>query len=111
MADRLYGYTGKILRVDLTTRQITEEPSSRYLPKYIGGRGLGARIYWDEIKPETDPLSPENKLIFTTGPLTGTGALGAARSTLITKAAKGYPKKTYWIGNCGMGFGSEIKYA
>jgi aldehyde:ferredoxin oxidoreductase len=111
MPDRLYGYTGKILRVDLTTRQITVEPSSKYLPQYIGGRGLGARIYWDEIKPETEPLSPENKMIFTTGPLTGTGAFGAARSTLITKAAKGYPKKTYWVGTCGMGFGSEIKYA
>jgi aldehyde:ferredoxin oxidoreductase len=111
MADRLYGYTGKILRVDLTTRQISEEPSSKYLPRYIGGRGLGARIYWDEIKPETEPLSPENKMIFTSGPLTGTGAFGGARSTLITKAAKGYPKKTYWVGNCGMGFGAEIKYA
>jgi aldehyde:ferredoxin oxidoreductase len=111
MAERMYGYTGKILRVDLTSGQITEEPSAKYLPRYIGGRGLGARIYWDEIKPETEPLSAENKMIFTTGPLTGTGAFGGARSTLITKAAKGYPKKSYWIGNCGMGFGSEIKYA
>jgi aldehyde:ferredoxin oxidoreductase len=111
MSDRLYGYTGKILRVDLTTGQITEEPSSKYLPKYIGGRGLGARIYWDEIMPETEPLSPDNKMIFTSGPLTGTGALGGSRSTLITKAAKGYPKKSYWVGNCGMGFGAEIKYA
>jgi aldehyde:ferredoxin oxidoreductase len=111
MADLTYGYTGKILRVDLTTGKITEEPSSKYLPRYIGGRGLGARIYWDEITPETQPLSPENKMIFTSGPLTGTGTLGASRSTLITKAAKGYPKKTYWVGTCGMAFGSELKYA
>jgi aldehyde:ferredoxin oxidoreductase len=111
MADKLYGYTGKILRVDLTTRRISEEPSSKYLPGYVGGRGLGARIYWDEIMPETDPLSPDNKLIFTSGPLTGTGAFGASRSTLVTKAAKGYPKKTYWVGTAGMGFGAELKYA
>jgi aldehyde:ferredoxin oxidoreductase len=111
MADKLCGYVGKILRVDLTTGQVTEEPSSRYLPKYIGGRGLGARIYWDEIMPETEPLSPENKLIFTSGPLTGTGALGASRSGLVTKAAKGYPKKTYHVATSGMGFGNELKYA
>jgi aldehyde:ferredoxin oxidoreductase len=111
MAEQFYGYVGKILRVDLTTGQITEEPSSRYLPKYIGGRGLGARIYWDEIMPETEPLSPDNKLIFTSGPLTGTGALGASRSTLVTKAAKGYPKKTYYVGTAGMGFGCELKFA
>lgn len=65
-------YNGKILRLDLTTGDIDyeylEEPTAR---KYIGGVGLAAKILWDETTPDTDPLSPENELIFMTGPLTG----------------------------------------
>lgn len=111
MSDMLYGYAGKILRVDLSTGAISTEPITKYVPQYIGGRMLGARLYWDEIKPEADALSPDNKLIFLSGPLTGTGAQGGGRSCLVTKAAKGYPKKTYWHGTAGNQFGTELKYA
>lgn len=68
----LKGYNGKILRLDLATGDIDyeylEEQTAR---KYIGGVGLAAKILWDETTPDTDPLSPENELIFMTGPLTG----------------------------------------
>ena len=68
----LKGYNGKILRLDLTTGDMDyeylDEPTAR---KYIGGVGLAARILWQETTPDTDPLSPENELIFMTGPLTG----------------------------------------
>ncbi len=111
MNNKVYGYAGKILRVDLSNNSITTESIEKYAPKYIGGRAMGARIYWDEIAPEADPLGPDNKLIFLSGPLTGTGAQGGGRSSLITKAAKGYPKKTYWHGTSGNQFGSEMKYA
>jgi hypothetical protein len=47
-----YGYVGKILRVDLTTGKITETPTSDYVPKLIGGRGVAAMIYWEEVSPE-----------------------------------------------------------
>lgn len=111
MEEKLYGYAGKILRVDLTTGEISTEPITKYAPKYIGGRAIGARLYWDEIKPDADAFSGENKLIFLSGPLTGTGAMGGGRSSLITKAGKGYPKKTYWHGTSGNQFGTEMKYA
>ena len=111
MDEKIYGYAGKILRVDLSTGEITEESIKKYAPKYIGGRAMGARIYWDEIMPEVDPLSAENKLIFLSGPLTGTGAMGGGRSSLVTKAAKGYPKKTYYHSTSGNPFGAEMKYA
>lgn len=111
MAEKIYGYAGKILRVDLTTGEITTEPITKYAPKYIGGRAMGARIYWDEIGPDVDAFSEENKLIFLSGPMTGTGAMGGGRSSLITKAGKGYPKKTYWHGTSGNLFGVEMKYA
>jgi aldehyde:ferredoxin oxidoreductase len=66
------GYNGKILRLDLSTRdtdfEYLDEATAR---KYIGGVGLAAKILWDETTPDTDPLSPENELVFMTGPLTG----------------------------------------
>ena len=111
MEQKLYGYAGKILRVDLSTGEISEESITKYAPKYIGGRAMGARLYWDEIAPDADAFSAENKLIFLSGPLTGTGAMGGGRSSLVTKAGKGYPKKTYWHGTSGNQFGTEMKYA
>ena len=69
MAELKYGYVGKILRVDLTTRKTSIVPTSNYAPKFIGGRSMAAKIYWDEVPPEVEALSPENKLIFMTGPL------------------------------------------
>ncbi len=58
------GTPAKILRVDLTDKIITEIPSADYLPKYVGGRGLAARIYWDEITPKVGAVDPENRLVF-----------------------------------------------
>ena len=67
------GYTGKILRVNLTARECKEEPLNPNLARdYIGGTGLGDRIIYDEVPPSTDPLSPENKIVFATGPVTAT---------------------------------------
>jgi aldehyde:ferredoxin oxidoreductase len=67
------GYCGKILRVDLTTKKISEQRlTGDLVRKYLGGNGIAARIIYDEIKPGTDPMSPDNKLVFMTGPLNGT---------------------------------------
>jgi aldehyde:ferredoxin oxidoreductase len=75
---RMKGYTGKLLRVDLSQPKMTEELiDPKLLRDYIGGAGLGTRLMYDEVPPETDPLSPEAKIIFTTGPVTAT-ALGTA---------------------------------
>jgi aldehyde:ferredoxin oxidoreductase len=73
-----YGYTGQILRVDLTTGRILEESLDRQiLRKYIGGTGLGVRLMYAEVPPETDPLGPDAKLMFLTGPVTAS-RLGTA---------------------------------
>ena len=96
-----YGRTiricGKILKVDLTSGQITEIPSSKYLPKYFGGRGLAAKLYWDEVTPEVGALDPENALIFTTGPLTATGAAMTSVGMCAGKAPTIYPSPTYLL--------------
>ena len=81
------GYMGKILRVNLTTRGITEEPLKAKLARdYIGGTGLGDRIIYDEVPPSTDPLSPENKMVFTTGPVTATNFPSSARFQICFKS-------------------------
>jgi aldehyde:ferredoxin oxidoreductase len=63
------GYVGKILRVDLSTGKTTTLNTLDYVPTYIGGIGLGYRLLWDEINENTSEWSPENPLIFASGPL------------------------------------------
>ena len=79
------GWMGKILEVDLTTSTTRERPLDMEMARlYLGGRGLGARLLWDEVLPGVDPLSPQNVLIFTVGPLTGTGYQTSNRFSVST---------------------------
>lgn len=81
------GWAGKILDVDLSTGEIQERPLDREMARlFLGGRGLGARLLWEEVGPEVDPLSPGNVLIFATGPLTASGAQTSNRFTVTTKS-------------------------
>ena len=67
-----FGYYGKLLEVDLTSGSVkaTTIPDDD-IKKFIGGRGLGTKILWDRVKPGTDPLSPENVLLFMPGMFSG----------------------------------------
>jgi aldehyde:ferredoxin oxidoreductase len=81
------GYTGKILRVDLTRQSIKEEPVSEDLIKnYLGGAGFAIKLLYDELKPGTPALGPDNKLIFAVGPLTATGASCSSRMAVAAKS-------------------------
>jgi aldehyde:ferredoxin oxidoreductase len=105
----MYGWIGTILRVNLTSRTITKEALDPKLAKeYIGARGLGTKIMSDEVDPRVDPLSPENKLIFAPGPLTGTFAPSGGRYNVITK---GPLTGTIAASNSGGAFGPELKFA
>ncbi len=80
-------YMGKMLRVDLSNQTIKTEEFPRNLAnKYLGGRGLASKILFDEVDPTIDAFSPENKLIFATGPLTLTNAPTGGRYMVITKS-------------------------
>ena len=82
------GWTGKLLRVDLTAGTTTvEDIPTEWMQEYIGGRGLADRYLYEEMDPTVDALSPENKLIFATGPLTGTPVPCGARYMVVTKGA------------------------
>jgi aldehyde:ferredoxin oxidoreductase len=103
------GYLGKLLRVDLNVGSVSEDTLNiNFLNQYLGGTGLGIRILWEENIPKVDPYSPENTLIFLTGPLTGTLVPGSGTYTVMTRntltglvvssQANGY-------------FGARLKYA
>jgi aldehyde:ferredoxin oxidoreductase len=81
------GWAGKILDVDLTTGDITVVDLDQEVARlFLGGRGLGTRLLWDLVNPEVAPLSPENVLIFATGPMTASGAQTSNRFTVSTKS-------------------------
>jgi len=83
----MYGWHHKLLRVDLTNHKISIEDIDPKISKdYIGGRGVAMRYLFDEVDPQVDPFSPENNLIFATGPLTGTPAPTGNRYMVITKS-------------------------
>jgi aldehyde:ferredoxin oxidoreductase len=81
------GWNGNILEIDLTTLTFKAYPLDMEMARqFIGGRGLGARLLWDLVGPEVDPLAPENVLIFTNGPLTATGYQTSNRFSVSTKS-------------------------
>ncbi|WP_048055991.1 aldehyde ferredoxin oxidoreductase [Pyrococcus sp. ST04] len=105
----MYGYWGKILRVNLSDGTIKEETfDEKFAKKWLGTRGFGIYFLLKEMDPKVDPFSPENKLIFATGPLTGTSAPTGGRYMVITKSPlTGYIA----MANSGGYFGAELKFA
>jgi aldehyde:ferredoxin oxidoreductase len=103
-----YGWTGRMLRVDLTSRRTTIEPTEHYSIGVIGGRGIGQSILFHEVEPEVDAFSAENKVILGAGPLVGTLAPASSRTSVETKNALNG-------GLCSSNFGghiaAELKYA
>jgi aldehyde:ferredoxin oxidoreductase len=103
----MFGYMGKILRVDLTSGNITEEsPKENDCKMFLGGSGLATKYLFDEVPGGTDPLGPENELIFMTGPLTGTESPSAGRYCVVTKS----PLTGFWgEANSGGNWGVYLK--
>ncbi len=83
------GLFGKFLDINLSDNEIQDyNIPEEWIEKYLGGRGLGARILWEELEGGEDPLGEENILIFATGPLQGTGVPGAGRHVVMAKSPK-----------------------
>jgi aldehyde:ferredoxin oxidoreductase len=102
-------YCGGILRVDLSTKELQEEPiKEEWARKFIGGKGLGIRYLYDLVRPGTDPFSPENVVIFMTGPLTGTVASTVSRMANITKSPLSLTMSDSYSGGY---FPAELKFA
>ena len=107
---KLYGWTGKILRIDLTSGEKQLLSTQELAEKFIGGRGFTAKIYWDEVSLSTDALSPESPLIIMTGPLAGTPAIAGSRWFISGKSPLLYPDQ-YGLGSVGGTLGAELKAA
>jgi aldehyde:ferredoxin oxidoreductase len=102
-------WAGQVLRVNLSDGTCTPEPlNMEWAQAYLGQRGLATKYLVEEIDPKVDPLAPENKLIMTTGPLTGTSASTAGRYSVVTKGAL---TGAIACSNSGGFFGNELKNA
>ncbi len=80
------GYNNRLVRVNLSTNQITTEPLPNIIETFLGGKGLGAYILTRELPPGIDPLGPENKLVIVTGPLQGSVVPICGRYSIVTKS-------------------------
>jgi len=99
----------KILRVNLSAGTCKTDPlNMEWAAKYLGQRGLATKYFVEEVDPKVDPLSPDNKLIMATGPLTGTSTSTAGRYSVITKGAL---TGAIACSNSGGFFGNEMKNA
>jgi aldehyde:ferredoxin oxidoreductase len=106
----MYGWMGKILWVNLTDSEIETIATQPYAEKYLGGRGIASRIYWETVNPEISAFDPGNHLVFMTGPLVATGVQGATRTSVTAKSPSSYPEG-YSYGNIGGFVGAELKKA
>lgn len=107
MSTKYCGYMGKVMKIDLTAKKITEYPwSDEDRRMYLGGKVMAAKIIYDNITEKIDPLSPDNMIVISTGPFTLNGAPSSARFNV-----SGISPQTGLMtsSNCGGNFGSEMK--
>jgi aldehyde:ferredoxin oxidoreductase len=102
------GYTGKILRVDLSTGEIEDVSTDMYADRFIGGRGVAAKVHWNEVPPQTDAFDPENRLCIMTGPFCGVPGIAASRWQV---SAKSPLHNTFSYCNLGGSWGAQLKFA
>ncbi|MEK7354424.1 MAG: aldehyde ferredoxin oxidoreductase family protein, partial [Chloroflexota bacterium] len=104
-----HGFAGKILRVDLTEKKVTKEPlPDAWKTRFLGASGINDWILWNEVPPEVEPLSPENRLIFGVGPLAGTLIPLGSRAHVTTRSPL---TGIFGDGNGGGFWSSALKYA
>jgi aldehyde:ferredoxin oxidoreductase len=104
----MHAWQGRMLQVDLSSGKIEIVPlAEQFLRAFIGGRGINVKILFDQVKPGTDAFDPANRLIFGSGPLTGTLAPGAGRFNVTTRSPLGYLGDA----NSGGHWAPQLKYA
>lgn len=107
---RTCGWTGQLLRINLSNGEVYAQSTEPYAGRFIGGRGIVAKLYWDEVSGSTDALHPDSPLIFMTGPLAGSGAIACSRWIAAGKSPLQYPDQ-FGLANVGGSFGIRLKAA
>jgi aldehyde:ferredoxin oxidoreductase len=105
-----HGYAGEILKIDLNDGTITRLPTASYADRFLGGRGMAAKLYWDMVPPSARAFDSENCLIYATGPVTGFTGLAGCRWQVCGKTPVMEPE-TFSYANLGERWGSYLKYA
>ena len=109
--DTCFGWANRLLRIDLSSHSISSEPIEHYLPDFIGGRGLAARLAWTDWPVPIEPFSPDNPLILMTGPLTGTRAPTSGRMAVCGFGPQTWPYGWFTRSNIGGFWGAALKRA
>lgn len=107
---KIFGWTGRILRVNLNDASLCDLPTLEHVHRFIGGRGIASRIYWDEMNPSTGAFDADNHLFLMNGPLCGTQAPAASRWIVLGKSPMATPEQ-YAFGNLGGHLGAALKWA
>ncbi|MFH0729762.1 MAG: aldehyde ferredoxin oxidoreductase N-terminal domain-containing protein [Pseudomonadota bacterium] len=105
-----YGYAGKLLHVDLSSGTIFCRPTAEYTDRFLGGRGIAAKLYWDKVGPKVKAFDPENRMILITGPLAGFPRLAGSRWQVCGKSAAMDPQHFSYC-NLGGKWGAWLKFA
>lgn len=105
------GWAGKVLRIDLSAGRIRTEETIEQYKEYLGGTGIGYKVLWDEVPPNTHPFDPANRIVFATGPLAGTSAPCNGRTAVTTLWPTCWPKPLVATGHMGGDFAAQLKYA
>ncbi len=101
-------YAGNILRVNLSTGNVDRVPTEDYVHLFLGGRGLAAKLYWDEVPLGIDAFDPENRLLFVTGPIAGVSGFASPRWQVCGKSPI-HDRFSYC--NLGGSWGVQLKFA
>jgi len=107
--EKVFGWTGRILRVNLNDGSLFDISTLEHVHRFIGGRGIASRIYWDEMNPSTGAFDADNHLFFMNGPLCGTQSPAASRWIVLGKSPMAIPEQ-YALGNLGGHLGAALKW-
>ncbi len=107
----LHGWTNCILRIDLSRMTAHTQESASYLPAFLGGRGLGARLAWEDHPGPVDPFDPASPLMIIPGALTGSRSPYSGRTSVCAFSPQAFPYPWFTRSNVGRHFGGELKRA
>ncbi|MBT4513202.1 MAG: hypothetical protein HOC20_13465 [Chloroflexi bacterium] len=105
-----FGYAGNILRIDLSSGKIEVVPTETYSEQFLGGRGIAAKVCWDEVPTQIGPFDAENRLVFATGPLACVPVIGGSRWEVCSKSPATSPAHFSYC-NLGGRWGAALKFA
>jgi aldehyde:ferredoxin oxidoreductase len=106
----LYGYAGQVLKVNLSDSNVNRLNTDDYAERFLGGKGLAARLYWEMVPPHTGAFDPDNCLVCASGPAAGFTGFASSRWLACSKTAANDPE-AFSYGNLGGSWGNRLKYA